>query len=96
MIDLAQVRADTPGCLEHAFLDSAGSALPPDPVLDAALGHLRREAQVGGYLAAAERAAEFGNGVWGAGAEFGSLTAVGPQLAHGADPSLVADIRAPA
>lgn len=38
------------------FLDSAGSALPAPGVLDAVVGHLRREAEVGGYRAAAERA----------------------------------------
>ena len=37
------------------FLDSAGSSLPPPEVLDEVIGHLRREAEVGGYLAARER-----------------------------------------
>jgi cysteine desulfurase len=55
-LDLDRVRADTPGCRDKVFLDSAGSSLPPAPVLDAVLGHLRREAEVGGYRAAAERA----------------------------------------
>jgi selenocysteine lyase/cysteine desulfurase len=54
-IDLAAVRADTPGCLDKSFLDSAGSSLPPIPVLDQVVGHLRREAEIGGYLAIAER-----------------------------------------
>jgi selenocysteine lyase/cysteine desulfurase len=54
-IDLAAVRADTPGCRTHAFLDSAGSSLPPRPVLDTVLGHLGREAEIGGYRAAHER-----------------------------------------
>lgn len=58
MIDLERVRAETPGCLERVFLDSAGSSLPPAPVLDAVLGHLRREAEVGGYVAEEERAAD--------------------------------------
>ena len=58
MIDLERARADTPGCLDHVFLDSAGSSLPPAPVLEAVVGHLRREAEVGGYLAEEERAAE--------------------------------------
>ncbi|WP_024794534.1 aminotransferase class V-fold PLP-dependent enzyme [Tomitella biformata] len=60
MLELARLRADTPGCLDKSFLDSAGSALPPTPVLDAMIGHLRREAEVGGYLAAAEREVELG------------------------------------
>lgn len=56
MLDLGRVRADTPGCAGRAFLDSAGSSLPPSPVLDEMIGHLRREAEIGGYRAAAERA----------------------------------------
>ena len=53
-IDLAAVRADTPGCRQHAFLDSAGSSLPPRPVVDTVVGHLRLEAEIGGYRAAEE------------------------------------------
>ena len=56
MIDLERVRAETPGCLDRVFLDSAGSSLPPAPVLEAVVGHLRREAEVGGYVAEEERA----------------------------------------
>lgn len=37
------------------FLDSAGSSIPPAPVVDEVVGHLRREAEIGGYRAAAER-----------------------------------------
>lgn len=55
MIELDTVRADTPGCVDQVFLDSAGSSLPPAPVLDEVIGHLRREAEVGGYRAAHER-----------------------------------------
>lgn len=62
MIDLAAVRADTPGCRDRAFLDSAGSSLPPTPVLDTVIGHLRREAEIGGYLAAHERADDLERG----------------------------------
>ena len=58
MIDLDRVRAETPGCLDRIFLDSAGSSLPPEPVLQAVVGHLRREAEVGGYVAEEERAAD--------------------------------------
>ncbi|MGW0172786.1 aminotransferase class V-fold PLP-dependent enzyme [Rhodococcus sp. NPDC003322] len=56
MLDQDRVRADTPGCVDRVFLDSAGSSLPPAPVLDEVIAHLRREAEIGGYLAAAERA----------------------------------------
>jgi selenocysteine lyase/cysteine desulfurase len=58
VIDLERVRAETPGCLDRVFLDSAGSSLPPAPVLDAVVEHLRREAEVGGYAAEQERAAD--------------------------------------
>ncbi|TSD99766.1 aminotransferase class V-fold PLP-dependent enzyme [Skermania sp. ID1734] len=55
MLDMALVRADTPGAAGQVFLDSAGSSLPPLPVLDTVIGHLCREAEVGGYRAANER-----------------------------------------
>lgn len=55
MIDLDVVRADTPGSHRGVFLDSAGSSLPPVVVLDEVINHLHREAEVGGYRAAAER-----------------------------------------
>lgn len=55
LFDLDRVREETPGCLNNVFLDSAGSSLPPAVVLDTQIAHLRREAEVGGYLAAEER-----------------------------------------
>jgi len=58
VIDLAAERARTPGCSQQAFLDSAGSSLPTTDVVDTVVAHLRREAEVGGYRAAAERAAD--------------------------------------
>ncbi|WP_370287665.1 aminotransferase class V-fold PLP-dependent enzyme [Nocardioides sp.] len=54
-IDVAAERDLTPGVRGHVFLDSAGSSLPPTPVVEAMVGHLRREAEVGGYRAALER-----------------------------------------
>jgi selenocysteine lyase/cysteine desulfurase len=56
LLDDPKIRADTPACEERIFLDSAGSSLAPQPVLRATIDHLRREAEVGGYVAAAERA----------------------------------------
>ena len=56
VIDLTSERALTPGCETQVFLDSAGSSLPTTRVVDAVVSHLRRESEIGGYRAAAERA----------------------------------------
>ena len=61
--DLARARAETPGCAGLAHFNNCGAALPPSPVLDVVLGHLRREAEIGGYEAEAE-AAERLDGVY--------------------------------
>lgn len=55
-IDLDSVRRDTPGCAQVVHFNNAGASLMPRPVLDALVGHLQLEAQIGGYEAA-ERAA---------------------------------------
>jgi len=48
-IDVDAARAVTPGCHEGAFLASAGSSLPTRLTLDAVVGHLQLEAEIGGY-----------------------------------------------
>ena len=51
MIDVQRARRETPGCEHVTHLDNAGASLPPQPVLDAVIGHLHLEARVGGYEA---------------------------------------------
>ncbi|MCK6692519.1 MAG: aminotransferase class V-fold PLP-dependent enzyme [Thermoanaerobaculia bacterium] len=58
MLNLEQLRADTPGCTHRIHLNNAGSALPPAPVLQAMQKHLELEARIGGYEAADQVAAD--------------------------------------
>jgi selenocysteine lyase/cysteine desulfurase len=50
------LRRDTPGCAGRVHLNNAGASFSPRPVIDAVLGHLRREQEIGGYEASAEAA----------------------------------------
>jgi selenocysteine lyase/cysteine desulfurase len=56
LLDVARARAETRGCANVIHLNAAGAALLPTPVLEATIGHLRLEGQIGGYEAAAANA----------------------------------------
>jgi selenocysteine lyase/cysteine desulfurase len=55
-VDIDALRAQTPGCAGRIHLNNAGAALLAQPTLDAMTAQLRREAEIGGYEAAAEAA----------------------------------------
>jgi len=52
-LDVASVRADTPGAATAHHLNAAGAALPSWSTLGAVVDHLQAEARSGGYEAAA-------------------------------------------
>lgn len=67
-IDIARARAETPGVAQVLHFNNAGSALMPQPVLDATVAYLNEEAQIGGYETADRQEARLER-VYGAAAE---------------------------
>lgn len=56
-LDIERARRETPGCDTRLHFNNAGAGLLPQPVLDRMVEHLKLEAAIGGYEAAAEAAA---------------------------------------
>lgn len=56
--EIEEYRRRTPGCAGRIHLNNAGASLMSESVLAAQVEHLRLEAEIGGYEAAAARAAD--------------------------------------
>ena len=54
-LDVAALRADTPGCETVIHFNNAGCGLAAQPVLQVMLDHLQLQARIGGYEAADQR-----------------------------------------
>ncbi|MFP4503829.1 MAG: aminotransferase class V-fold PLP-dependent enzyme [Cyclobacteriaceae bacterium] len=57
-MNIEQIRKDTPACADKLFFNSAGSSLPPRPVVQKSLAYLQEEEMMGGYRLAELRQAE--------------------------------------
>ncbi|MEH2485537.1 aminotransferase class V-fold PLP-dependent enzyme [Bradyrhizobium sp. AZCC 2230] len=64
MIDINQIRADTPAASRLAYLHNAGAALMPTGVVTAMKQHIDLESEIGGYTAA-DRESERLDAVYG-------------------------------
>lgn len=60
-MDIDRIRAETPGVERVIHLNNCGSALMPQPVLDAVVDHLSLESEIGGYEAEIAAAAALDN-----------------------------------
>lgn len=54
-IDIQKVRADTPAVKDILHFNNAGASFSPKPVLEGVIEHLKLEACIGGYEAAAKK-----------------------------------------
>ncbi|MEM6698604.1 MAG: aminotransferase class V-fold PLP-dependent enzyme, partial [Bacteroidota bacterium] len=58
MLNIQQVRQETPTCLQKIHLNNAGASLQPQVVVNNVIGYLQLESQLGGYETANLKAQE--------------------------------------